>query len=103
MPALCDVAHAPRASGSAVQATEGENASCFGLACPKRGQCVRYALVDEPQMITTMATCRQAGGYPLFLAEPTLRTDPGAVAGDAPTSAEQSWPWLAMRWAREVV
>jgi hypothetical protein len=42
--------------------------TCFGLACPARGSCLRYLAVDyAPGGSTTQVTCRLHGIYPDYL------------------------------------
>lgn len=49
--------------------------ACFGMACPTRGLCARYAAVDQSGVDRdTLATCRSGTHFPLFmrLADPPL-------------------------------
>lgn len=42
--------------------------ACFGVACPGRGQCARYAAVDQSAVDQdTLATCRSGIHFPLFM------------------------------------
>jgi len=43
--------------------------ACFGVCCPKHGQCTRYEAVNGPEGANAIATCDDAGGneWPLFV------------------------------------
>lgn len=41
--------------------------ACFGVACPVRGRCARYAAVgNAPADPQTMVTCQRGADFPLF-------------------------------------
>lgn len=83
--------------GGVAAEAPASTASCFGLVCPKRGACERFARVDEPGATTTMVTCHRDGAYPLF--EMKYREALARLA--VPSDGVDAWPWLAKRWAGE--
>ncbi len=42
--------------------------ACYGICCPKHGQCARYQAVEAPTTVSVIATCLDgAGDRPLFV------------------------------------
>lgn len=45
-----------------------EAPACYGICCPKHGQCARYEAVETTSMDHTISTCEDAAGQrPLFI------------------------------------
>lgn len=43
--------------------------ACFGVVCPRHGQCARYAAVNQSAVDPlTLVTCREGERFPLFIA-----------------------------------
>lgn len=54
---------------TATEGIAGIKSACYGVGCPRRGQCARYAAVESTTEPHTEATCDTGNGTrPLFVA-----------------------------------